>query len=269
MCNEQTFCKVRFLGEVSTSFECKTGLRQGDALSPVLFNLALEKVVQDATDTKEMDVIGTHTLLACADDIIILGKSKHDVEERGKKLINASSNMVLVINESKTKYMVMTRNATTKGNLHVGDVTFEQVRLGPVPTPKYLKFKYLGVNINEKNNMHNEIKMRINAANRCYFTMRETLSSKLLSRRTKERLYCTHMRPIVTYACDTWSSTQGDEEKLQNFERKILRKIYGPVYNNELERIERRKNDNLQQQFNKPSIRHFLIRKRLEWAGHV
>jgi len=77
------------------------------------------------------------------------------------------------------------------------------------------------------------------------------------------------MRPVVTYACETWSSTQGDEEKLQNFERKILRKIYGPVYNNELERFERRKNENLQQLYNKPSIRHFLIRKRLEWAGHV
>ena len=167
--------------------------------------------------------------------------------------------MGLVKNESKTKYMVMTRNATTKSNLHVGDLNFEQVG----------DFKYLGVNINEKNNMHNEIRMRINAANRCYFTMREMFSSKLLSRRTKERLYCTYMRPVITYACETWSSTQGDEEKLQNFERKILRKIYGPVYNNELERFERRKNENLQQLYNKPSIRHFLIRKRLEWAGHV
>eukprot|EP00102_Acyrthosiphon_pisum_P022636 XP_016659846.1 PREDICTED: uncharacterized protein LOC107883739 [Acyrthosiphon pisum] len=208
----------------------QTGLRQGDALSPVLFNLALEKVVRSATDTEEMDVIGTHTLLAYADDIIILGKSKLDVEERARKLINSSSSMGLVINKSKTKYMVMTRNATTKSNLQ---------------------------------------EMRINAANRCYFTMREMFSSKLLSRRTKERLYCTYMRPVVTYACETWSSTQGDEEKLQNFERKILRKIYGPVYNNELERFERRKNENLQQLYNKPSIRHFLIRKRLEWAGHV
>jgi len=132
-------------------------------------------------------------------------------------------------------HMMMTRIATTKGNLHVGDLTFEQVG----------DFKYLGVNINEKNNMHNEINIRINAANKCYFTMREMLSSKLLSRRTKERLYCIYIRPIVTYACETWSSTQKDEEKLQNFERKILRKIYGPVYNNKLERFERSKNENL------------------------
>jgi len=47
MCNEQTYCKVHFLGELSIMFECKTGLRKGDALSPVLFNLALEKVVRN------------------------------------------------------------------------------------------------------------------------------------------------------------------------------------------------------------------------------
>jgi len=83
--------------------------------------------------------------------------------------------------------------------------------------------------------------MRINALNRCYFTMKEILSFKLLCGRTKERLNCTYMRPIVTYACKTWSSTQGDEEKLKSFERKV----YGPVYNNDLERFERRTNDNL------------------------
>jgi len=76
------------------------------------------------------------------------------------------------------------------------------------------------------------------------------------------------MRPIVTYACETWSSTQGNGEKLQSFERKILRKIYGPVYNDDLERFERRTNENLRQLHNKPSLRHFLVKKRLEWAGH-
>jgi hypothetical protein len=51
-------------------------------------------------------------------------------------------------------------------------------------------FKYLGVkvNINEKNNMLNEIRMRLNATNKCYFTMKEIFSSKLLSRHTNERL---------------------------------------------------------------------------------
>ncbi|VVC28137.1 Hypothetical protein CINCED_3A024332 [Cinara cedri] len=92
--------------------------------------------------------------------------------------------------------------------------------------------------------------------------MKEMFSSKLLSRRTRERLYCTYLRPIVTYVCKTWSSTQGDEERLQSFERKILKKVYRSVY--DLGSFQRRTIENLQNLLYKPSLRHFLARKRLE-----
>jgi len=49
------------LEELSSIFEYKNGLRQGDALSPVLFNLVLEKVVSDIPDLKEMEIIGPGT----------------------------------------------------------------------------------------------------------------------------------------------------------------------------------------------------------------
>jgi len=136
-------------------------------MTPVLFNLALEKVVRDIPDLKEMDAIGPYTLLTYPYYIILLGESRNDVDESARKLIKSSCNMGLVINESKTKYMVMTRNTTVKDNLCIEELTFEQVE----------DFKYLGVNINEKNNMHNEIRMRLNAANICYFTMKEMFSS--------------------------------------------------------------------------------------------
>lgn len=39
------------------------------------------------------------------------------------------------------------------------------------------------------------------------------------------------LRPVVSYACFTWATTAGDANWLNIFERKVLRKIYGPVYN--------------------------------------
>ncbi|VVC42204.1 Hypothetical protein CINCED_3A014479 [Cinara cedri] len=66
-----------------------------------------------------------------------------------------------------------------------------------------------------------------------------------------------------------YTESQGDEKKLQSFEKKILKEIYEPVYNGDLKRFERETNENLRQLFNKPSLRHFLVRKRLKWAGHV
>jgi hypothetical protein len=45
----------------------------------------------------------------------------------------------------------------------------------------------------------------------------------------KLRLYLTLIRPILTYGAETWAATESELQKLVTFERKILRKIYGPV----------------------------------------
>jgi len=57
-----------FLGELSTLFKGKTGLRQSDVLAPVLFKLTIEKVIRTLPDFKEMELIGSYTLLAYADE---------------------------------------------------------------------------------------------------------------------------------------------------------------------------------------------------------
>jgi hypothetical protein len=84
-----------------------------------------------------------------------------------------------------------------------------------------------------------------------------------------EKMYITYLRPIVMYTCETWSTTKRDEEKLLIFERKVLRKIYGPVRIETTRVYERRKNTILESLYNKPRIKCFLNSKRLEWAGHV
>jgi hypothetical protein len=66
--------------------------------------------------------------------------------------------MGLIVNEEKTKYMVMSKQVTLKTNLKIYGYSFEQVK----------EFKYLGVNINKKNNMHEEIKIRLMMPNKSY-----------------------------------------------------------------------------------------------------
>jgi hypothetical protein len=117
--------------------------------------------------------------------------------------------------------------------------------------------------------MHNEIKLRLKAGNGCYFATSHLFRSKLLSRKNKEELYTTYLRPVVTYACCTWATTAGDENKLSIFERKVLRKIYGPVYNPDTQVWERRSNEQIQQLYGKGNIVQLIKDTRLEWAGHV
>jgi len=149
ICNSNTICKVRWQGEQSPLFEVKSGLKQGDALSPILFNLAFEQVIRDVED-RVMELNKNMTLLAYADDVVILGNSRQEVGHTVEKLIASSRKMGLIINEAITKYMLMLRHTPVKKNLTAGPYTFEQVD----------DFKYLGVNINYKNDMHNEIKIK-------------------------------------------------------------------------------------------------------------
>jgi len=197
---------------MSPIFYVKTGLRQGDALLPVLFNLALENVVRTMSLRLNMDTLTNSTLVAYVDDIVIMGNTRHEVATRTDDLIKAAKLIGLGVNQDKTKYLVMSRGTRDDSNLIVGNYSFQQVK----------DFKYLGGNINQYNNMHNKMKLRISAANKGYYALGKLFKSKLVSRRSKEHLYVSFLRPVLTYACETWSTTKGDEEKMFWFEKRVL-----------------------------------------------
>ena len=81
--------------------------------------------------------------------------------------------------------------------------------------------------MNENNSIEEEIKERITLGNKAYYANQDLLKSKLLSKKSKLRMYQTLVRPVVTYACETWVLKENIKLKLMVFERKILRRIYG------------------------------------------
>ena len=79
----ETYRRVRVGKNVSDRFPIRNGLKQGDALSPTLFNFALDNAirrVQVNRDGLKLNV--THQLLAYADDVNILAGSIHTLEEK-------------------------------------------------------------------------------------------------------------------------------------------------------------------------------------------
>ena len=82
--------------------------------------------------------------------------------------------------------------------------------------------------MNTVNSIEEEIKERIVAGNRAYHVHKKLFTSKLISRNIKLRLYNTLIRPIVTYASETWVLKENMINKLMIFERGIMRKIFGP-----------------------------------------
>jgi len=72
---------------------------------------------------------------------------------------------------------------------------------------------------------------------------------------------------LVTYGSESWTLTKEEERALAVFDRKILRKIYGPVKENELWRI--RQNDELEATIKRENIVRFIKCQRIRWLGHI
>jgi hypothetical protein len=83
----------------------------------------------------------------------------------------------------------------------------------------------------------------------------------------KFKLYCSVIRPIVTYACEIWTVKETITNRLMVFERKVLRKIFGPNNENGIWRI--KTNQGLNKIMKHKNIVNFIRAQRLRWLGDI
>jgi len=120
----------------------------------------------------------------------------------------------------------------------------------------------------QTNSTSSEIQARILSGNHCYYAYGKVIKSRELNRSSKLNIYTSLIKPIVTYGCKAWTLTNRDEKYLRIFERRILRKIFGPVQNEDgFWRM--RMNYELNDLIKNADIVRFVKSKRMVWLGHV
>jgi len=114
--------------------------------------------------------------------------------------------------------MVMSRdqNAGRIHSVRIGNSTFEREE----------EFKYLGTTLTNKNSIAEEIRNRLRSGNACCHSVQNPLSSRLLSKNLKIKIWRTIILPVFLYGCETWSLTLREERKLRVFENMVLRRIF-------------------------------------------
>ena len=95
------------------------------------------------------------------------------------------------------------------------------------------------------------------------------MSSRLLSKNVKIKIYRTVILPVVLYGCETWSLSLRDERKLRVFEKGVLKRIFGPRRDEVTGEWMRLHNEELNHLYTSPNIVRVIKSRRMRWAGHV
>jgi hypothetical protein len=116
MCLTESYGRARVDKNLCGMFPIRNGLKQGDALSPSLYNFAFVYAIKRVQVIQ--DGLKLNLLLVYADYVNILGGSLLTIKENAEALVVASKETGLEVNGDKTKYMAMSRDQNA-GRIHI------------------------------------------------------------------------------------------------------------------------------------------------------
>jgi hypothetical protein len=145
----------------------------------------------------------------------------------------------------------------------------DSVKIDNSSIEKVEEFKYLGTMLTDQNSIQKEIKNRLKSGNACYHSVQNLLSSRLLSKNLKIKIYRTIILPVVLYGCETLSLTLREERRLRVFENRVLRRVFGPTRDEVTGEWRKLHNEELNDLYSLPNIARVVKSRRMRCAGHV
>nr|KAG5688438.1 hypothetical protein BaRGS_001855 [Batillaria attramentaria] len=211
-------CRIAHAGQLSESFEVKTGVRQGCLLSPFLFLLVIDWIMKTTTTGRKNGIQWTLWTqlddLDFADDLALLSHSHSQMQDKTTCLEATSAGTGLKINRRKTELMKI--NTTANTPVTVGGESIREVE----------SFVYLGSVVDGQGGTDRDVTARIGKARAAMVMLKNIWASKVVSIRTKLRIFNSNVKSVLLYGCETWRTTKTMQQKIQTFLNTCLRRIF-------------------------------------------
>ena len=208
---------VRINSEKTDWVRIERGVRQGCVLSPDIFSLYSQKVMEEIEELEGVRVGGRNiNCIRYADDTVLIADSNEKLQELTSTLDDACKRKGLRINFGKTEVMGITKR---RGRVDV-EVDLHERRVKQVST-----FKYLGYTIGERANSEMEIIKRIAMAKAAFAKLKPVLKSFSISIETRVRILRCYVWSTMTYGCEAWTIRKDLEKRLETAEMWFYRRM--------------------------------------------
>lgn len=250
-CNTEAYVYTDVEG---SKFKIRKGIKQGDPLSAILFNIALEEVFKNIEweeKGKGIEINGKYlSHLRFADDVVILAETREELEKMINELNDKSKIAGLEINLKKTHIIA------NKDYEH-------EIKIGKEKIEKKDDVIYLGQNISLKNRYGKEVKRRIKIGWAKFWSLKRIFKSTLKPE-MKSKVFNACIVPAVAYGSQTWAMKEEDKNKIQTMQNKMEKSML------EIKQITRIKTEKVKKKIpgNKNIVEECLGRK-WDWAGHL
>ena len=212
--------KIRINNFYTNWFNVSSGVRQGDTLSPTLFSMYINDLVNDVNNIScGVEVENTEiSILLYADDVVLIAPSEYKLQKQLDLVAQWGKKWLLLINETKSQIVHFRKKSKlqTEQNFVFGERGLNVVS----------KYKYLGVFLDESLDFSLTAEILANAGNRALggiINRLQTLRNVNFS--TFSKLYDTGVRPIINYAAAIWSYK--NSEKMSILQRRAIRYFLG------------------------------------------
>ena len=226
---EKTECAVKMGNRTTQYFKCKKGVRQGDPLSPLLFNIFINKIFDNLNeancDPVTLNGIDNINALAYADDIVLLSTSKDGLQKALTIVHQYCQDWRLKVNCKKTKCMTFSRGTQKeKTQFKMGGEVLENVK----------EYKYLGIIINKKNcTFTPSIKALRNKATRALYAIKAKVNIHRLPIKMAFKLFDALIKPILLYASEVWEPfidndyDKWDHNEIEKVHTQFIKQLLG------------------------------------------
>ncbi|XP_047492005.1 uncharacterized protein LOC125041211 [Penaeus chinensis] len=202
---EGSKANVKCMVGTRESFQVKVGLHQGSALSPFLFAIVIDCLIEAVQKIAPWD-------LMFADDVALNGETSEDVEERLEQWRSALEDRGMKVSRHKTEYLCM------------GDQDPERaVEMQGLKLNRVQEFKYLGSTVQSDGASIKEIGKRIQAGWNAWRKITGLLCDRRVPAKLKGRIFKTMVRPVMLYGMEAVAVTKGQERKMEVAEMRMLR----------------------------------------------